>query len=219
MSDRHIVAFGAYPADRRLTDFMLALAGEKRPRVCFLPTASGDSVFQIASFYESFARRAEASHLELFDVPPADLRSLLLENDVVYVAGGNTASMLAVWRAHGVDAVLREAWESGIVLGGWSAGAICWFECGVTDSFGPLAPLNDGLGFLAGSACPHYDGESERRPTYHRLVGEGFPAGIAVDDAAAVHFRGTGVAEVASAGGGAYTVQRRDGEVVETPLG
>lgn len=218
MPDRRIVAFGGYPSDARLTDFLLALTGSERPRVCFLPTASGDSVFQIASFYESFARRADASHLELFDVPPQDLRSVLLANDVIYVAGGNTASMLAVWRVHGIDAILREAWTQGIVLAGWSAGAVCWFEACVTDSFGPLAPLRDGLGLLSGTACPHYDGEAERRPTYHRLVRDGFPPGIAVDDGAAVHFEGGEVAEIVSVGGSAYRVERSGDEVVETVL-
>ena len=108
------------------------------------------------------------------------------------VGGGNTANMLAVWRVHGFDRILREAWESGIVLTGWSAGMICWFDSGVTDSFGPqLAGMRDGLGFLAGSACPHYDGEALRRPVYERLVREGFPPGIALDDAAGAHFIGT----------------------------
>jgi dipeptidase E len=219
VTGRHVVAFGGFPSDTRLTDFMLSLPGSRRPHVCFLATASGDSTFQIAGFYERFARRSEASHLELFDVPPADLRSFLLANDVIYVAGGNTANMLAVWRVHGVDEILREAWERGVVLAGWSAGAICWFEAGVTDSFGPLAPLHDGLGLLEGSACPHYDGEVERRPTYHRLVAEeGFPPGIAIEDAAAVRFEGRELAEVVSAGGKAYRVEPSDGGVAESEL-
>ena len=105
--------------------------------------------------------------------------------------------MLAVWRAHGFDAILREAWEQGIVLAGSSAGMICWFEAGVTDSFGPqLEGMRDGLGFLPGSACPHYDGEERRRPVYRALVDDGFPAGYAADDAAALHFVGAEVHEV-----------------------
>ena len=114
------------------------------------------------------------------------------------MSGGNTANALAIWRVHGVDAILREAWEAGIVLAGASAGMICWFECSVTDSYGALAPLHDGLGFLAGSACPHYDGEPERRPTYTRLVADGFPPGLAADDGVALHFDGTELAEVVS---------------------
>jgi peptidase E len=144
----------------------------------------------------------------------------LLEQDVIFVGGGNTASMLAVFRAHGVDQILREAWEAGIVLCGGSAGSLCWFECGTTDSFDlfELAPLHDGLGFLAGSHCPHYDGEEQRRPLYHRLIGEGFPAGIAIDDDAAAHFVGTELKEVVSAreGATAYRVEKAGDRVVET---
>ena len=109
--------------------------------------------------------------LRVFGVPGAGIRERLLAQDAIYVSGGNTANMLAVWRVHGVDAALREAWERGIVLSGPSAGGLCWFEGGVTDSFGPeLARLDDGLGFLPGSFCPHYDTEPERRPTYERLA-------------------------------------------------
>jgi peptidase E len=122
--------------------------------------------------------------------------------------------MLAVWRVHGFDDVLRKAWERGVVLAGWSAGMICWFEAGVTDSFGPqLAGMRDGLGFLAGSACPHYDGEERRRPAYQDLVREGFPAGIALDDAAGAHYAGAELHEVVSSvpGSGGYLVAA-DGE-------
>ncbi|MES1248351.1 MAG: Type 1 glutamine amidotransferase-like domain-containing protein [Actinomycetota bacterium] len=129
--------------------------------------------------------------------PPADLREQALANDVILVCGGNTANMLAVWRTHGFDAILREAWEAGVLLTGWSAGMICWFEAGVTDSFGPqLHGMRDGLGFLPGSACPHYDGEERRRPVYRRLVADGFPAGIALDDGVAAHYAGTELREV-----------------------
>jgi len=135
--------------------------------------------------------------LSFYPWPPAGLRELALAHDVIFVGGGNTANLLAVWRAHGFDAILREAWESGVLLCGWSAGMICWFEACVTDSFGPqLAGMRDGLGFLSGSACPHYDGEGLRRPVYERLVREGFPAGIALDDAAGAHFVGTDLHEV-----------------------
>jgi glycosyltransferase involved in cell wall biosynthesis len=129
-------------------------------------------------------------------------------SDVVYVGGGNTANMLAIWRLHGVDEALREAWSRGFVLCGTSAGANCWFEACTTDSFGPLAPLEDGLGLLAGSFCPHYDAEPERRPTYLRIVADGFPAGYAADDGVALHFRGTELREAvaASAIGRAFRV-------------
>jgi peptidase E len=129
--------------------------------------------------------------------------------------------MLAIWRLHGVDAILREAWEGGVVMAGLSAGSLCWFEAGSTDSFGPgLAPIEDGLGLLPGSHCPHYDGEALRRPSYQRLVAEGLSAGVAADDGAALHYVGTGLAEVVTSrpGAGAYRVERVDGQVVETKL-
>ncbi len=134
----------------------------------------------------------ELTDLSFSPGPPENLRELALDSDVILVCGGNTANMLAVWRLHGFDRILREAWESGVVLAGWSAGLICWFEAGITDSFGPqLDGMRDGLGFLPGSACPHYDTEEQRRPVYAELVANGFPPGIALDDAAAAHYAGT----------------------------
>ena len=152
---------------------------------------------------------AELTTLSFYPWPPEDLHELALSHDAILVCGGNTANMLAVWRVHGFDGILREAWEAGIVLFGWSAGMICWFEAGVTDSFGPqLAGLRDGLGFLPGSACPHYDGEGLRRPVYTGLVADGFPGGLALDDAAAARFEGTELAEVVTTdpGAGGYRV-------------
>jgi peptidase E len=173
----------------RFDDALLDLGG---PRVCLVPTASGDEDGSAVAFYESFALRAEPSHVAFHPWPREDLREHVLAQDVVYVAGGNTANALAIWRAHGFDAILREAWERGVLLAGWSAGMICWFEAGVTDSFGPqLEGMRDGLGLLPGSACPHYDGEGLRRPRYRELVANGFPPGYAADDAAALHFVGT----------------------------
>jgi peptidase E len=139
----------------------------------------------------------DLTEFSFYPWPPEDLRERALGSDVVVVCGGNTANMLAVWRAHGFDAILREAWEAGVVLTGWSAGMICWFEAGVTDSFGPqLEGMRGGLGFLPGSACPHYDGEELRRPRYQQLVANGFPAGIALDDGVAAHYEGTELREV-----------------------
>jgi len=193
---------------------MLELGG---PRVAFVPTASGDEDWQLVRFYESFARRAEASHVSFNPWPRADLREHVLAQDAIYVSGGNTANALAIWRVHGFDTVLREAWERGILLCGWSAGMICWFEAGVTDSFGPeLAGMRDGLGFLPGSACPHYDGEERRRPVYRELVANGFPPGLAADDGAALHFVGTELHEVVAVGDGARAYRVEPG--VETPI-
>ena len=139
-----------------------------------------------------------------------DLRDLILSQDAICVSGGNTANMLAIWRTHGIDVLMREAWESGIVLWGASAGMICWYEAGVTDSFGPQLAGLDCLGLLAGSACPHYDGEEQRRPRYRALVESGFPEGIAADDGVALHYAGLELSEIVTCrpGAAAYRVTR-----------
>ena len=226
MADRHIVGLGGLRSDddaRLLTGFIAGLARRDPPRVCFVPTAVGDDAGAIVRFYERWsALGSRCAHVPFFPWPPENLRERVLEHDVVVVSGENTANMLAVWRVHGFDEVLREAWEQGIVLCGGSAGMICWFEASVTDSFGPqLEGMRDGLAFLRGSACPHYDGEERRRPRYHELVASGFPAGLAADDSVALHFRGTDLAEAitARAGATAYRVELVDGSVRETALG
>jgi dipeptidase E len=187
-----------------LRDYVLSFVDAPAPRICLVPTAAADSPEVVARFEEGLAGRGVLSHVALFRRTIADVRAHLLEQDVILVSGGNTASMLAVWRAHGVEDALREAWRRGIVLAGSSAGALCWFEDGVTDSFGPaMQPLGDGLGVLGGSFCPHYDTEPERRPTYVRLVREGqLPPGHAADDHVALSYAGTELAEVVAAHAG-----------------
>jgi dipeptidase E len=188
-----------------MVEHILLLAGGRR--VLFDRTASPQHEFGLEW-------DAEVTDLSFYPWPPSDLRELALTHDVIVVGGGNTANMLAVWRVHGFDRILREAWEKGVLLTGWSAGMICWFEAGVTDSFGPqLEGMRDGLGFLPGSACPHYDGEERRRPVYTELVRDGFPAGIALDDEAGALYVGTELREVLATGGSAagYAVSR-DGE-------
>jgi dipeptidase E len=201
----------------RLLAHVVGLAGRKAPKVLVVPTALGDAADSVLRLYDRLPADAVKSHLTFFPWPPEELRELALGQDVIFVGGGNTANMLAIWRAHGFETILREAWEAGVVLTGWSAGMICWFEAGVTDSFGPqLEGMRDGLAFLAGSACPHYDGEELRRPVYSKLVADGFPAGIAADDGVGVHYRGTDLAEVVSVRPGA-TAYRVDSDG-ETPL-
>lgn len=189
--------FSMKPDNLALDRHVLALAGVPRPRVAFVPTASGDADGYVARFHDAFGTLpCEPSHLGLFDRKIQDLRAFVLAQDVIYVGGGNTYNMLALWKLHGLDAIFREAWAAGVVLAGISAGALCWFEAGTTDSFGPLAPMTC-LGFLEGSICVHYDGEPTRRPTYLRLVGEGtLPPGYAVDDGAALVYEGTALQEV-----------------------
>jgi dipeptidase E len=219
--------FSMEPENPLLDDHVLDLAranrGRDRPRVCFLATASGDSPAYIASFYAAFALRSEASHLPLFIRTLDDIDGFLLDQDVIYVGGGNTENMLAIWRIHGVDRALRTAWESGVVMTGLSAGSLCWFETGTTDSFGPgLAALSGGLGLVPGSHAPHYDSEATRRPVYQRLIADGsIPAGFAADDGAALVFRGAALAEVVASrpDARAYRVERGPtGAAVETEL-
>jgi len=216
----HIVAIGGRGLDRELTRFVLALARGRR--ACFLPTPSGDDAAHIVAFYDLYlAEGARATHLELFHRTVEDLRAFLLAQDVIYVSGGNTANALAIWRVHGVDAILREAHEAGIVLCGSSAGCICWFEASITDSFGlELAPLRDGLGLLRGSACPHYDSEERRRPVYTRAVADGLPAGLALEDGVAAHYVDGELHEIVTVrdGAHAYRVERDGASVVERPL-
>ena len=169
--------------------YILDQCGAERPKVGFLPQASCEDGGYVASFYEAFTRLgAEPTTISLFGVVKPEWEERLLAQDVIYVGGGNTRSMLALWREWGVDRVLRQAWENGADLAGVSAGAICWFEEGVTDSVWPLGVLPC-LGFLEGSCCPHFDGEVERRPSYTKMLAEGrIGAGIALDDYAMGHY-------------------------------
>lgn len=201
---------------------MLAQARSPQPRVCFVGTASGDSDAYLARFYAAFSELpCRPRHLPLFRRTRLDLRDHLAAQDVVYVGGGNTRSMLSVWREWGVDDALRRAWETGVVLAGVSAGAICWFEQGITDSAdGPLQVVPC-LGLLAGSCCPHYDGEPERRPAVRRLLAGGALApGLAIDDGAAVHFAGSELRRVVAARpeARAHRVTLDGGEVRERTL-
>ena len=206
----------------RFASERVAARERARPRVCFIGTASGDDPRTIGRFHAAFDHRAEASHLGLFDRTVVDIEAFLLDQDAIYVGGGNTASLLAVWRAHGVDAALRAAHEAGVVLAGRSAGSICWFDAGTTDSYGPpLQAVQDGLGLIAGSHSPHYDGEAERRPTYHRLIADGtLPDGYAADDGTALVFDGPTLIEAVTErdGTSAYRVALEAGSVIETPI-
>jgi dipeptidase E len=199
---RRIVACGGqqlyHPA---LTRYVLGLTERSHPRLLFLPTASGDDPAYLLTFYQQLAGvSCTASHLALFKRTVADVERLIREQDVVMVGGGNTANMLAIWRLHGVEDALRRAYADGTILTGWSAGCICWFEAGITDSFTPdLGPLRDGVKLLRGSACPHYDSEERRRPVYAREIAAGLAAGIALEDAVAARYDDERLVEVVSA--------------------
>jgi peptidase E len=209
------------PENLELEKYIIRQSGAAVPRVAFVPTASGEPDHYVASFYAAFLKLScRPSVLTFFKRTP-DLRSFLLNQDVIYVGGGNTKSLLAVWRDWGVAEILEEAWQAGIVLTGVSAGAICWFEQGLTDSFsGGLRPLNC-LGFLPGSCCPHYDGEAERRPALHKLLlAQELSAGVAIEDWTGVHFREREVYQVITSkrGARAYSVRAVYGSVQEVPM-
>jgi peptidase E len=215
---KQIVAMGGggflmEPENPLLDDFVLGLARGSQSRVCYIGTAAGDSNRMIVNFYSYLGPRCRPTHLPLFNRRHADIPALLLDQDVIYVGGGNTANMLAVWRVHGVDVALRRAYEQGIILCGPSAGGACWFEGCLTDSFGGLAPLRDGLGLLAGTFCPHYDGDPQRRPAYQRFVADSGAAGFGVDVGCAMHFVDGALREVVSSRphARAYRVARGDG--------
>ena len=184
--------FTMEPDNTVLDDYILRLARRPMPRVCFLPTASGDPLDHITRFYEAFSDLpCEPTDLSLFRLGrrPVDLRRLLHAQDVVYVGGGSMRNMLAIWRVHELDAILRECWARGIVLAGLSAGAMCWFEAGISKSRGPAEPVS-GLGLLPGSLSVHYDGEPERRPAYLAAVASGeVPEGFGADDGVGLLFR------------------------------
>ena len=224
---RQIVSFGGggfsmEAGNPLLDEFVLTLTGKPRPRVCFLPTASGDADHYIVRFYRHFAAdRCVPSHLSLFrrEKAPADPREHLLAQDLIYVGGGSVTSLMGVWRAHGIDEIVRECWERGIVLCGLSAGSLCWFTNGVSTFHGP-AVRTEGLGLLPWSNTVHYSSEPQRREALFSYLRDGMPAAYAADDGAALHFIGEEVAQVVASrpGARAYRVEQRHGHVVTTQL-
>jgi peptidase E len=228
---RHVIAIGG---GMRVPDgqvpvqlqYALRLTGRPEPRICVLNTANGDDPRWTLLMHDRFAGHpAKVSHLALFPMPNvSDPEDLLLSQDVIFVGGGSVANMMAVWRVHGLDVLMRKAWQAGIVLAGSSAGGICWFEGGTTDSFGRnLRAFGDGLGLLAGSYCPHYNSEPGRRPLYHQLIADGaLPSGIACDDGAAAHFTDDTLTELIAdrPGSSAYrvTTGADDPGITETRL-
>ncbi len=205
-----------------LDDYILQQTGKDMPKICFLPTASGDADSYIVRFYAAFSsRHCRPVHLSLFRPPTSDLESFLLDCDVIYVGCGNARNMLAVWKEWKIDKYLQRAWENRVMLCGAGAGAICWFTQGLAESYpGTLAKM-DGLKLLPGSVAPHYDGEWQRRPTFHEMIGNGTLAGgYGVDDGVALHFFGTELYRVVSSRpkATAYRVSAENRAAVEQPL-
>jgi peptidase E len=227
---RHVIAIGGGMMMPReavpfYVEHAIELSGKATPRLCVLNQAVGDDPAYYLRFYDRLANSsAEVRHLSLFPMPNVeDPEDFLLSQDIIFVGGGSVANMVAVWRVHGIDQILRKAWQAGIILAGSSAGGICWFEGGTTDSFGArLRAYHDGLGMLAGSFCPHYNSEPERRPLYQRLVADGdLPGGLACDDGVGAHYIDDTLAEMVAdrPDGGAYRVTPDgSGGFIETPL-
>lgn len=226
---RQIIAMGGggfsmEPDNPLLDGYLIAQARRRNPNVCFVATASGDSESYIKRFYTSFGHLdATPTHLSLFQPNFHDLRQFVMAQDVIYVGGGSTKNLLALWREWGLDKVLQEALTDGIVLAGLSAGSLCFFESGVTDSYGDeLQPIAC-LGYLKGSHSPHYDGEPKRRPAFRKWVHEGkLPAGLAADDGVGLHFINEELVHIVSSrpNARAYKVTReREDELTPIYLG
>jgi len=224
---RQIIAMGGggfsmEPENLLLDQYILSQAKKEYPKVCFVPTASGDQDNYVERFYKAFnVMKCTPSHLSLFEPNFIHLEKYILEQDIIYVGGGNTRNMLLLWKEWGLDKALRIAYESGVILSGLSAGSICWFEEGLTDPLNaPLSKL-DCLGFLKGSNCPHYDGENKRRPSYHHLISTGeMLEGYAVDDGVALHFIDDSLFKTVSSRpkAKAYFVNNKECEIIETDI-
>lgn len=214
--------FSMEPDNPLLDRYIVGLARVERPKICFIPTASGDSERYIAQFYSAFEQvSCVPSHLSLFNPPTSDLNSFVLEKDIIYVGGGNTKNLIALCKEWGLDRILREAWENGKILSGLSAGSICWFEEGLTDSIPGSWTVIKSFGFLKGSHCPHYDGEPERRPAYHRLLSAGLISeGYAVDDGVALHYVGDRLEKIVSSRpyAKAYRLEKRGESFTEITI-
>ncbi|MBM3894016.1 peptidase E [Candidatus Dependentiae bacterium] len=226
MSTKTIIAIGGAGFSRvgfAVERYLLEQTGKQNPKVLFIPTASGDGPYYITLFYETFNQLpCIPRHLSLFSLPKnIDLERFVLEHDLIYVGGGNTKNMLALWRMWGLDLILRKAWEKGIVLSGTSAGSLCWFEQGITDSLPHKLTVLECLGFLPGSNCPHYNDESDRRPLYHEYLLSGeICSGVAQDQSVLLHYRETSLYKVVSTkfSQRAYDVKCLNGSILESQI-
>jgi len=209
------------PGNTLLDDYVLALPAKDRPRVCFLPSASGDADHYVVRFYRFFGDRSKPSHISLFrrDHGPSNFRDHLLDQDIIYVGGGCVLSLLGVWGAHGIDLILREAWERGIILCGVSAGSLCWFAEGVTAFHGNAQPYT-GLGLLPWSNTVHYRAERGREDEFRRRLLDGMAPGFAAEDGTALHFLGEKLHHVVTSRPDARAFRMRctSGRVARKPL-
>ncbi len=222
---KQIIAIGGLipKADYSMIErYIVEQSGRSHPKVCFLPTASGDTERDIQEFTHDFtALGAKTTAISLFRPDVVDIEEVVLDQDIVYVGSGNTRSMMALWREWGLDRILRRAWDGGIMLAGVSSGAICWFEQGLSNTVPGDLRVRQCLGFLKGSFCPHYRVETNRRPAYHHAIASrAAQSGVGLDDGAALHFIGDRLERVVSPLPDlkAYHVYAEAGAVHETPL-
>ncbi|MDI2587177.1 peptidase E [Psychrobacillus sp. NEAU-3TGS] len=202
---RQIIAMGGggfsmEPENPLLDRYILQQSTKKRPKICFIGTASGDADSYIDKFYQFFRQEeCEPTHFSLFKPSTRDIKKFIMEQDILYVGGGNTKNLMVLWKEWELDKAIREAYNNGTILSGISAGSLCWFEEGVTDSYGDeLEPISC-LGLISGSNCPHYDGEADRRPMYQKFIGQDIiGAGYAADDGVALHFTDEKLSKVVS---------------------
>jgi dipeptidase E len=213
--------FGRDPGKRIIEKYILEQSAAKNPNICFIPTATGDNEAYKVNFYSAFSQlNCSPVHLDFFKRTP-DLEKLIQDQDIIYVGGGNTKSMLAVWKDWGLDLILREAYDRGVVMCGVSAGAICWFQKGITDSWEDKLNIMDCLGFVDGNCCPHYDEEKERRPSLHKFInGNKMISCYAIDGGCALHLLN---GEVHLAVGfdknkNSYNVVKQNNKVAENPF-
>ncbi|MCE5293693.1 MAG: peptidase E [Chlamydiales bacterium] len=225
LAAKQIIAHGgcgfSSPQSKQIIEkYILAQSGKDNPRISFLPQASSESQEYVAKFFDVFCSlEAKPSWVSLFGRVESSWKEKLLQQDIIYVGGGNTKSMLALWREWGVDKVLKEAYNRGIILAGVSAGAICWFEAGITDSVWPLGHV-EALGFLPGTMCPHFDSEIERQEVFANMVRDKtVPSGIALEDHTAAHYKEGALFQVVTAVDGkkAYQVTA-SGQKTLTPI-
>lgn len=209
------------PDNPLLDRYIYGLSDKEEPKICFIPTASGDSEEYIQRFYQHFVPKpSHLSHLSLFEPPTSDLETLIFSQDIIYVGGGNTKNLIALWKEWQLDSILRKAWHQGIILCGVSAGSICWFEEGVTDSIPGNRTVLKCLGLISGSNCPHYNWQAYRNG-YHRLLSEeSISQGYAAEDGVAFHFIGSCLEKIVSSRpeAKAYYLEKKNGKVIENPL-
>ena len=211
--------FGRDPGKGIIEDYILKQSKKKKPNICFIPTATGDNEEYKENFYTTFSKlNCQATHLDFFKRTP-DLENLIQDQDVIFVGGGNTKSMLAVWKDWGLDIFLKSAYEKGVVMSGVSAGAICWFDKGVTDSWASNLQLMECLGFIEGTCCPHYDEEIDRRPAVDAFLSKQLISScIAIEGECALHIKDGKVFSSVAFGKGkkSYSVVLRNNKVIET---